>query len=239
MLLPAPGMRTTPPGPRGGPQARPASPRSSMPLLHVRPHRARAVDRERAAFCLLPPLEQRPDQIAERPLDTVSVTAVPTGNVAEPLLPVADADARRARRHPLAAAPAGGHAQRRRRRRRRRRRDREVRRRPRIPAVARGDGGAGGGGHGRGRHREAGRRAPAGTSTVAARRRRRGRCSTASPARPPPVAGPESVTVPWVAGAAGNGLAGSRRRSAARRPASPAGRDRERAPSASRRCTWP
>ncbi len=40
--------------------------------------------------CLFdPPLEQLPDQIAERPPATVSVTEVPTGNDAEPLLPVA------------------------------------------------------------------------------------------------------------------------------------------------------
>ena len=35
---------------------------------------------------LLPPLEQAPDQIAERPPETVSVTD-PVGSVAEPLLP--------------------------------------------------------------------------------------------------------------------------------------------------------
>lgn len=38
---------------------------------------------------LLPPLEQAPDQMAERPLDTLSVIEVPTVNEAEPLLPVA------------------------------------------------------------------------------------------------------------------------------------------------------
>ena len=36
-----------------------------------------------------PPLEQLPDQIAERPVVTVNVTALPTANDAEPLLPVA------------------------------------------------------------------------------------------------------------------------------------------------------
>jgi len=36
-----------------------------------------------------PPLEQFPDQIAERPFVTVNVIAVPTANDAEPLLPVA------------------------------------------------------------------------------------------------------------------------------------------------------
>jgi hypothetical protein len=40
-------------------------------------------------FTLLPPLEQAPDQIALRPLVTVSVTEVPTVNVAEPVLPTA------------------------------------------------------------------------------------------------------------------------------------------------------
>jgi hypothetical protein len=38
---------------------------------------------------LLPPLEQAPDQTAERPLDTLSVIEVPTVNDADPLLPVA------------------------------------------------------------------------------------------------------------------------------------------------------
>jgi hypothetical protein len=38
---------------------------------------------------LLPPLEQAPDHTAERPLETVSVIAVPVANDADPLLPVA------------------------------------------------------------------------------------------------------------------------------------------------------
>jgi hypothetical protein len=38
---------------------------------------------------LLPPLEQSPDQMAERPFVTVSVIDVPTANDAEPLVPVA------------------------------------------------------------------------------------------------------------------------------------------------------
>jgi hypothetical protein len=38
---------------------------------------------------LLPPLEQAPDQMAERPLVTLSVIEVPTVNDAEELLPVA------------------------------------------------------------------------------------------------------------------------------------------------------
>jgi hypothetical protein len=38
---------------------------------------------------LLPPLEQAPDQIAERPLVTDKVTDVPMLNEADPLLPVA------------------------------------------------------------------------------------------------------------------------------------------------------
>jgi hypothetical protein len=38
---------------------------------------------------LLPPLEQAPDQMAERPLLTVRVMDVPTVKEAEPLLPVA------------------------------------------------------------------------------------------------------------------------------------------------------
>ena len=38
---------------------------------------------------MLPPLEQAPDQMASRPLDTLSVIDVPTVNDAEPLLPVA------------------------------------------------------------------------------------------------------------------------------------------------------
>ena len=36
---------------------------------------------------LFPPLEQAPDQIASRPLDTESVIDVPTLNAAEPLEP--------------------------------------------------------------------------------------------------------------------------------------------------------
>ena len=40
-------------------------------------------------FALLPPLEQAPDQIALRPLETVSVIGVPVANVAEPVLPTA------------------------------------------------------------------------------------------------------------------------------------------------------
>jgi len=40
-------------------------------------------------FALLPPLEQAPDQIASRPLDTVSVIEMPVANVAEPVLPTA------------------------------------------------------------------------------------------------------------------------------------------------------
>ena len=38
--------------------------------------------------CLLPPLEQAPDQIASRPFETLSVIDVPEANDAEPLLPV-------------------------------------------------------------------------------------------------------------------------------------------------------
>ena len=38
---------------------------------------------------LLPPLEQAPDQIAERPLVTLSVIVVPVANDAEPVVPVA------------------------------------------------------------------------------------------------------------------------------------------------------
>ena len=38
---------------------------------------------------LLPPLEQAPDQTAERPLVTVSVIDVPMVNDADPLVPVA------------------------------------------------------------------------------------------------------------------------------------------------------
>ena len=40
-------------------------------------------------FALLPPLEPAPDQIASRPLDTLSVIEVPVANVAEPVLPTA------------------------------------------------------------------------------------------------------------------------------------------------------
>lgn len=40
-------------------------------------------------FVLLPPLEQPPDQIAERPLVTDSVIEVPLANGADPLLPTA------------------------------------------------------------------------------------------------------------------------------------------------------
>ena len=36
-----------------------------------------------------PPLEQAPDQMASRPLDTRNVIELPTVNVAVPLLPVA------------------------------------------------------------------------------------------------------------------------------------------------------
>ena len=37
--------------------------------------------------CLLPPLEQAPDQIASRPLVTLSVIEVPAAKEAEPVLP--------------------------------------------------------------------------------------------------------------------------------------------------------
>lgn len=40
-------------------------------------------------FALLPPLEQAPDQIASRPLETLSVIEVPAANVADPVLPTA------------------------------------------------------------------------------------------------------------------------------------------------------
>jgi len=40
-------------------------------------------------FVLDPLLEQAPDQVASRPLETLNVIAVPTANDAEPLLPVA------------------------------------------------------------------------------------------------------------------------------------------------------
>jgi hypothetical protein len=36
---------------------------------------------------LLPPLEHAPDQIASRPLDTLSVIDVPLANEADPVLP--------------------------------------------------------------------------------------------------------------------------------------------------------
>ena len=38
---------------------------------------------------LLPPLEQAPDQTASRPLDTLSVIAVPVAKLADPVLPTA------------------------------------------------------------------------------------------------------------------------------------------------------
>jgi hypothetical protein len=58
-------------------------------------------------FVLLPPLEQAPDQVALRPLATVSVTDVPVVNEADPLLPVvtlmpAGADVIRSPLRPLA-----------------------------------------------------------------------------------------------------------------------------------------
>ena len=40
-------------------------------------------------FVFSPALEQAPDQIASRPLDTVKVIALPMVNEAEPLVPVA------------------------------------------------------------------------------------------------------------------------------------------------------
>jgi hypothetical protein len=40
-------------------------------------------------FCLLPPLEHAPDQIASRPFETLSVIEVPVVNDAEPVLPTA------------------------------------------------------------------------------------------------------------------------------------------------------
>lgn len=40
-------------------------------------------------LALLPPLEQAPDQIASRPLATLSVIAVLVAKLAEPLLPTA------------------------------------------------------------------------------------------------------------------------------------------------------
>jgi len=40
-------------------------------------------------LALLPALEHAPDQMASRPLETVSVTAVPVANDADPVLPTA------------------------------------------------------------------------------------------------------------------------------------------------------
>jgi hypothetical protein len=40
-------------------------------------------------FCLLPPLEHAPDQMASRPFVTLSVIDVPEANVAEPVVPTA------------------------------------------------------------------------------------------------------------------------------------------------------
>ena len=40
-------------------------------------------------FVLFPPLEHAPDQIASRPLVTLSVIAVPVENNADPVLPTA------------------------------------------------------------------------------------------------------------------------------------------------------
>jgi hypothetical protein len=40
-------------------------------------------------LCLFPPLEHAPDQIASRPLVTLSVIAVPVENCADPVLPTA------------------------------------------------------------------------------------------------------------------------------------------------------
>jgi len=40
-------------------------------------------------FCLLPPLEHAPDQMASRPFNTLKVIDVPVANDAEPLLPTA------------------------------------------------------------------------------------------------------------------------------------------------------
>ena len=37
--------------------------------------------------CLLPPVEQAPEKIASRPLDTLRVIDVPVANDAEPVLP--------------------------------------------------------------------------------------------------------------------------------------------------------
>jgi hypothetical protein len=67
---------------------------------------------------LLPPLEQAPDQMASRPLVTLSVTALPLAKLAKPVLPTvtlipAGFDVIRSPLRPLAvtvrvtAAPAG------------------------------------------------------------------------------------------------------------------------------------
>ena len=56
------------------------------------------------ARTLLPPLEQAPDQMAERPLVTVSVIDVPMVNDADPLGARRDVDAGRGRGDPLTAA---------------------------------------------------------------------------------------------------------------------------------------
>jgi len=40
-------------------------------------------------FTLLPPLEQAPDQMTSRPFEALSVIAVPAGNDADPVDPVA------------------------------------------------------------------------------------------------------------------------------------------------------
>jgi hypothetical protein len=40
-------------------------------------------------FCLFPPLEHAPDQIASRPFETLSVIDVPVANDADPVLPTA------------------------------------------------------------------------------------------------------------------------------------------------------
>jgi hypothetical protein len=73
---------------RSRPPPRPALTRSSsyctLALTEALP-----VTVNRHVFTLLPPLEQAPDQIAPRPLETVSVTDVPVVNVAEPELPTA------------------------------------------------------------------------------------------------------------------------------------------------------
>jgi hypothetical protein len=46
-----------------------------------------AVGVKRHVFALLPPLEHAPDQMASRPLETVSVIAVPLVKDADPVLP--------------------------------------------------------------------------------------------------------------------------------------------------------